>query len=477
MSKTVVDVWVADLTFPGYMDRWRKLGEEFNAKHPDYQVNVEGKDFRLFPVDIARAAAEGKPPAVAEYYFYLVHQARDSIKPDGSPLFVPVEEAVAGREEILGEPNILPDLVAAGREYYSLNGVLTSVPSVGTTSLLYANLDMLERAGVTQLPVTWDEVTAACEAIAGGPNPPEKPITWSNHGTFFQQAVASQGGLLVNNDNGRSARATQADMSSKEMLTFVKWWQQLHADGHYLYTGKIPDWENTYKAFSDKRVAIRISSSNDVNYMVHAAKSGEFPIGVGIFPFNGNAPYHGNAIAGTSLCLTAGLDKATEDGALAFLMFAHNPENDANRHRFNSFWPVTHAGYDLLEREGWFEQHPYHRVASDHVMKFPPSALVDERVATLGVPPSTGAMIPDFATNQDIMTNAMGDVLAKGADADERFAEATIEAQQAIETYERNIAGTGPVTEETLRVEYFRDAEWYSGMDLENVQQLDYDGK
>jgi sn-glycerol 3-phosphate transport system substrate-binding protein len=477
MSKTVVDVWVADLTFPGYMDRWRKLGEEFNAKHPDYHVNVEGKDFRLFPVDIANAAAAGRPPAVAEYYFYLVHQARDSIKPDGSPLFTSIEQAVAGRDEILGEPNVLPDLIAAGREYYSINGDLTAIPSVGTTSLLYANLDMLERAGVSQVPVTWDEVTAACEAVAGGPNAPEKPITWSNHGTFFQQAVASQGGLLANNDNGRSGRATQTDLSTKEMLSFVKWWQQLHADGHYLYTGKIPDWENTYKAFAEERVAIRISSSNDVNYMVAAAKTAGFPIGVGIFPFNSHVPYVGNAIAGTSLSVTAGLDKATEDGALAFLMFAHNPRNDANRHKFNSFWPVTHAGYNLLEEEGWFAEHPYHRVPSDHIMKFPATAIVDEAAAAAGVPPSTGAMMGDFAGNQDVMTNAMGDVLAKGADPDERFAEATVEAQSVLDAYYRNIEGTGPVTEETLRVEYFRDAEWYSGMDLENVQQLDYDGR
>jgi sn-glycerol 3-phosphate transport system substrate-binding protein len=476
MSKTVVDVWVADLTFPGYMDRWHKLGEEFNAKHPDYHVNVVGKDFRLFPVDIAEAAAAGKPPAVAEYYFYLVHQARDAIKPDGSPLFTSVERAVDGRDEILGEPNILPDLIPAAREYYSLGGDLTAIPSVATTSLLYANLDMLERAGVTQLPVTWDEVTSTCEAIAGGPNAPEKPIIWSNHGTFFQQAVASQGGVLVNNDNGRSGRATEADMSSKEMLSYVKWWQRLHADGHYLNTGVIPDWENTYKAFDQERVAIRISSSNDVNYMVAAAESKGFRLGVGIFPFNSHVPYHGNAIAGTSLSLTAGLDKATEDGALAFLLFAHNPRNDANRHKFNSFWPVTQAGYDLLEEEGWFAEHPYHRVASDHVMKFPATAIIDDAAAANGVPPSTGAMMGDFAGNQDIMTNAMGDVL-KGADPDERFAAATIEAQSVLEAYERNIQGTGPVTPETLRVEYFRDAEWYSGMVMEKVQQLDYDGK
>jgi sn-glycerol 3-phosphate transport system substrate-binding protein len=476
MSKNVVDIWVADLTFPGYMDRWRKLGEEFNARHPDHQVNVVGKDFRTFPVDIADAAREGNPPAAAEYYFYLVHQARDSIKPDGSPLFTPIERAVAGREEILGEPNVLPDLVGAGREYYSINGELTAIPSVGTTSLLYANLDLLERAGITELPVTWDGVTAACETIAGGPNPPVKPISGSIHGTFMQQAVYSQGGLLINNNNGRSARGTKTDLSSKEMLNYVRWMKQLQDDGHYLYTGKIPDWETTFKVFAEGEVAFRIASSNDVNYMVAAAKAADFPIGVGIFPYNSHVPYHGNAIAGTSLSLTAGLDKDTEDRALAFIMFAHNPRNDANRHKFNSFWPVTHAGYNLLEEEGWFDEHPYHRVASQHVMNFPANAIIDEAAAANGTPPSTGAMMGDFAGNQDVMTNALGDVL-RGADPDERFAAATVEAQGVLEAYERAIQGTGPVTAETLRAEYFRDAEWYSGMDMENVQQLDYDGK
>lgn len=221
---------------------------------------------------------------------------------------------------------------------------------------------------------------------------------------------------------------------------------------------------------------MRISSSNDVNYMVAAAEAQGFRLGVGLFPFNSHVAYHGNAIAGTSLSVTAGLDKATEDGALAFLMFAHNPRNDANRHRFNSFFPVTHAGYDLLQAEGWFDEHPYHRVASDHVMHFPPTAIVDETARANVVPPSTGAMMGDFAGNQDVMTNAMGDVL-NGADPDERFAAATVEAQGVLEAYERNIEGTGPVTAETLRVEYFRDAEWYSGMVMEKVQKLDYDNR
>ncbi len=470
-SKTVVDVWVADLTFPGYMDRWQKLGEEFNRLHPDYQVNIVGQDFRTFPLDIAQAAAENRAPAVAEYYFYVIQQAMDTYRPDGTPLFTSLEKAIAGRTEILGEPVVIDDLIPALREYYSLGGELISMPSVGTTSLLYANMDILAEAGVTELPQTWDEVTAVCEAVAAMENGPEYPITWSNHGTFFQQAIASQGGTLVDNDNGRSGKATTVDLASKEMLAFVQWWRQLHADGHYLYTGKIPDWEGTFRAFADKRVAIRISSSNDVNYMVSAAKSNGFTIGVGIFPHNDQVPYVGNAVAGTSLALAAGLDKDVEDGALAFLMFAHNPRNAADRHTANSFIPVTQASFDLLEQEGWFEQHPYHRVPSDHVNTYPSGATGDPANANQA-PPSTGGLFGDFAGNQDVMTNAMGDVL-NGADPDERFAAATVEAQQLLDEYYADCAtGAGPSTPQSLRVEYFRDAEPYSGMDLENVVQL-----
>ena len=231
MSKVVIDVWVPDLTFPGWMDRWYRLGRDFDDVHPDYRVNVQGKDFWSFPLEVARAAAAGQAPHLAEMYFYLGQVARDMVRQDGRPLFTSVQRAIAGRTEILGEPVVVDDLVPAFRDYYTLHGDLLSMPSVGTTSLLYANTDLLEAAGVSQLPQTWDDVVAVCEQIARHRPGPEYPITWSNHGTFFQQAVATQGGLLVDNDNGRSGRATTTNLASKEMLTWVEWWRQLHRDG------------------------------------------------------------------------------------------------------------------------------------------------------------------------------------------------------------------------------------------------------
>lgn len=472
-SKVVIDVWVADLTFPGYMDRLYKLGEDFDNAHPEYHVNIQGCDFRTLPQQIAEAAAKGAPPAIAECYFYITGAARDFRRPDGNPLFTSVEKAIAGRTEILGEPVVIDDIIAGVRDYYTYQGDLTSMPSVATTSLLFGNADLLAKAGITTLPRTWDEVTAACETIAATPGGPPHAITWCNHGTFIQQAIAAQGGELANNDNGRSGRATTVDLASKEMLAWASWWAQLHRAGHYVYTGKIPDWQGNLALFANQQVALRITSSNDLNYMVAAAEGSGFDMTVGRFPDNSNAPYEGNAIAGTSLWLADGLDQATQDGALAFLQFMHNPRHAAEQHKFNSFVPITNASYELLEQEGWFDAHPHHRLASQQLKTFPLSGVADEQIAAgLAAPASRGALFGDFAGVQDVMTHAMGEVLLNGADVATRFAEATVEAQQLLDAYLADAEDGGPTRPESVRVEYFRDAEWYSGADLENVVQL-----
>ena len=116
-ARTVIDVWVADLTFPGYMDRLHRLGAEFEKAHPEDRINIEGRDFRLLSQQIAEAAEAGRPPPVAEYYVAVTQAARDSRTRDGRPLFTSVQKAIAGRTEILGEPVVVDDLIPPGREY------------------------------------------------------------------------------------------------------------------------------------------------------------------------------------------------------------------------------------------------------------------------------------------------------------------------------------------------------------------------
>lgn len=452
-TPTEIAIWVADLTFPGYMDRLHRLGAAFEKAHPGYRVTIEGRDFRTLSQQIAAAADEGRAPAVAEYYFSVTQAARDSRTRDGRPLFASVEEEVAGRDEILGEPVVLDDLLPAARQFYSERGLLRSMPTVVTTMLTYGNADLLRDAGVTELPRTWRETETACAAVTSAAGGADHGVTWANHGLFFQQMLAVQGGQLSDHDNGHTGRARTLDLASEEMLTWVRWWRRMHRRGHYLYTGKIPDWEGNIKAFAGQEVALRVTSSNDMNYMASAARNGGFEMTVGRFPSRDGRPYGGNIIAGTSLFLRNGLDEATKEGALAFLMFVNNPRNAADRHKDNSFVPVTRSASELLEDEGWYDAHPYHRLAGQQL------GPADDGV----VPPCRGGMFGDFAGAQDVMTRAMDDVLRTEAVPAERFAEATVEAQALLDAYERDRVANGVRAPESLRVEYFRGVGMYTG--------------
>jgi len=477
LGKVVIDVWVPDNTFPGWMDRWYKFGADFEKRHPEYTVKVTATSFWNAPLEVAQAAAQGNPPAVSELYSYLGQSARDMTQQDGSPLFTSLEKAIDGRTEISGEPVVAGDVIAPFRDYFSHQGELFSMPSVGTTSVLFANTRLLEAAGITRLPETWDEVTAACETLAGAKNAPKYPITWANHAMLFQQALATQGGQLVNNDNGRGGRATRIELASKEMLSWVEWWRQLHRDGHYLHNSAIPGWMEGFAPFAEQQVALRLSSSNDINYTLRAAEGAGFDLAVGVFPFNDRVPYAGNHVAGTSLWLTHGLDRATEDGALAFIQFLHGTRNAADRHKDNSFIPMTYGAFELLESEGWFAEHPYHRVGSDQLHGVPAKATP----AAAGVPKARGGVFGNFAGVQDVMNRAAKDVLETDVDPADRFTAATREAQGLLDDY--NAWATGPAPRDpdaaphsSLKVEHYAGVvagKDYGGRDLERIVRKD----
>ena len=115
MDPVEIEVWVADLTFPGYMDRLRRIADRFHDSHPGYRVNITGHDFRELPGIIAKAAEERRYPAVAEYYFYMTPVARDMRTPEGQPLFSSMERELAGQRPSVLFWNVIGNSPAAGK--------------------------------------------------------------------------------------------------------------------------------------------------------------------------------------------------------------------------------------------------------------------------------------------------------------------------------------------------------------------------
>lgn len=435
---TTIDVWLSNHPIPGFNTPVVDAAESFGRAHPGYEIRIREINFRELPRAVADAVAEGNPPDVAEYYFTATQVALDTRAGDGDPLFVPLHRVIGERTKILGEPVVVGDIVPAVRDYYSRGGDLVSMPTMVSTAILFANQDMLRRAGVERVPTTWRELTAACAAVTGLPDGPAHGIAWPNHGWLFQMELAAQGGLLSDNDNGRSGRSTRVSLDSPEILNYVRWWLRMHDSGHYRYTGEPRDFFGAMEAFSRQETAFVVTSSAVGPYLANLAAEAGFELATGRLPRNDDLPYAGRFLGGQSMFLAAGLPKEKEDGALAFTQHLLNPHNAVQR-VYGGSLPVTLPAYEHVFADGWADRVPGFRVATEQV------------TSSNGTSAATGALVGDINGINAVLTSAMHDVLVSGAEPEGRFRMATEEAQALLDRYNAACLADPPVTPDALQ--------------------------
>lgn len=422
-----VRVWLAFTD--GRLDWVRQIADGFNQQLDSYAITVEGVDaYETLHAATQEAADAGQPPAIVQHFEATTAAAADAVDATGAPLYTSIESALDGRDEVLGVPVALDDLVDAARNAGTLDGELRSVAWTAATVTLFSNTTMLEAYEV-DVPATWQDLEEACEDILASDDPPSACITWPNHAWITEQAIASQDGVLADNDNGRSGRATELDLESDAMLDWLDLWKQLEDDGAYLYTGTERDWAGTYDAFVTEQVPFILYSSIDTGRLTEDGEEAGFEVETAFFPVNADADDGGYLVGGGSLWLTNGLDPQVEDVALAFLNHLVNADHVADWHRQTGYLPVTNAAIDLLEDEGWFDDNPNARTASDQLAAAPDS------------PATAGAAVGGLVAIRDVITEAIHDILVDDLDPAERMAEAQTSAQDLLDEFNAEVTG------------------------------------
>jgi sn-glycerol 3-phosphate transport system substrate-binding protein len=422
-----VPVWIAFTD--GRLDWTRGVAEDFNQQIEGYAITIEGYDAYepLFDATLL-AVDQGNPPAVVQYFEAATTEAADAVSASGEPLFTSVEAAIDGRDEILGVPVVIDDVVDAARNYYTLDGEMRSMAWNTSSAIMFNNMTMLEEYGV-DIPETWADVEEACETIMSSDSPPPDCITWPNHSWFTEQAIARQGEVLGNNDNGRTDRATEVFLETDAMLDWLSWWKQLQDDGYYVYTGVQRDWTGTYNAFAAQQVPFLIYSSSDTTLLTDEGEQAGFEVETSFFPYNADRDEGGYIIGGASVWLIDGLDPEVEDVALAFMNYLSNPENAADWHRETGYIPITNEAVELLEGEGWFDESPNSRTANEQLDAAPES------------PATAGVLMGNFVAIRDVITEAIEDILVNDLDPAERMADAQTAGQQLLDEYNSLVVG------------------------------------
>lgn len=429
-------------TLPGFGDPLVNAAESFHRAHPEYEVRIRRVEAHLLPEVVAEAAVHGNPPVLAEYTYSSTQTALDTRANNGDRLFVPVQRAIANRDEILGEPVVVDDLVRTVRNYYSVGGELVSMPTFMTTNILYANKTVLDRAGIQRPPMTWQELADGCVEVGKLPGGPGHGVSWPNYGWVFHMELAGQGALLCNNGNGRTGRSTRVFVDSPEMLNYVRWWKQMLDDGHYLPTEEL-HYFTAMQAFARQEIAFVVSSSAVGRLMQDMAAEAGFELTAGQLPRPDEHRSPGGPVGGESFFLTAGLPKEVEDGALAFLQHQLNPQHAVARMHYPAnpltSLPLTQAAYQRAMEDDWTEPFPGFHVATAQVMSAQQS------------PAAAGPIVGNLNGINNAITDAMEEVLLNGADPTARFRAAAEEAQQVLDRYNAAALAYPPVTPDELR--------------------------
>jgi sn-glycerol 3-phosphate transport system substrate-binding protein len=385
---------------------------EWNEMNPEYTMVGERKgSYRETLQAAVLAARQGEPPHAVQLFEVGSQLAYDS------GIFKPVGEIGTFSTSDYIEPVL---------NYYTIDSEVHSIPFNSSSPILYTNKDMMQEAGLNpnDPPETYGEVIAALEqARAAGVE--NARIGFNLHSWFYEQWMAEQGAPLVNNDNGRSARATETMLDSAASKRIVSWIKELNDNGYYTYTGKLEDWGGSDAIFQEERAMFHITSTADVGNIASAVE-GKFDMGTGRLPIPDGVDRNGVVIGGASIWVLDGHSEEDLEATRDFVLYMTNTENMVSWHKLTGYYPVRDSSIDALEDEGWFQTNPERTIAFTQLTETVPNTA------------TAGALMGSFLETRTIIEEAIQKVL-NGESVDSAMDEAKRLADARLEEYNANV--------------------------------------
>jgi sn-glycerol 3-phosphate transport system substrate-binding protein len=249
--------------------------------------------------------------------------------------------------------------IPAVRGYYSLaDGRMASMPFNSSTAVMWYSKDAFRKAGLDpdKPPATWEDVVKAAQAIKDK-DAAEIPSTsaWFSW-IQLEQFSALHNIPFASEADGFNGLGAQLQINSKPHVRQMSRLFDMAKAGTFKYTGRdnAPD-----QLLVSGKAGIHFDSSGMRGDLVKSAK---FDWGEAYLPYDPElikSPLN-SIIGGASLwTMTApGRTPAEYKAVATFLNFIGKPENDAYWHQHTGYVPVTLAGFDLSQKQGFYDKNP-----------------------------------------------------------------------------------------------------------------------
>ncbi|SEO25704.1 sn-glycerol 3-phosphate transport system substrate-binding protein [Amphibacillus marinus] len=304
--------------------------------------------------------------------------------------------------------------------YYQLDDTFYSMPFNSSTPVMYYNKDAFDAAGLDAdtPPATYQEVEAASKQITES-NPEMKGFALQAYGWLYEQLLANQGALLMNNDNGRSDTPTEVGFTEEEGKSVFEWVERMINDDTFANYGTNGD--NMIAGFFAEDVAMFIASSANVRNVVDSAP---FEVGVGFLPYPEDKDREGVVIGGASLWMMNGKPEEEQLAAWDFMKYLQTPEIQGAWHASTGYFAINPAAYEQPIVLETYEQIPQLQVT------------VEQLQSTVSSFATQGALMDMIPEGRRITETAL-ETVYNGGDVDTAYQSVVDQINAAIEQANR----------------------------------------
>ena len=303
---------------------WDNFVKEFKSAYPNIDLTVEVVSWNDIYTKVNTRIANGQAPDILNIDVFADYQA------DG--LLLPAKDFVS--EETYAK------MYPAFLEQSNVDGTIWAIPDLASARAMYYNADILEAAGV-EVPTTWEELTAACEAIKAYDSsiyPWGIDMTTDEGQAAFAYYTWNNGGGFVD-ANGEWA------LNSAENVEAIEYAIGLVNAG---YTNTDPANDTRYALqdmFGAGQVAMMIAPNSLPTYVADGGY--EVNHGVAAIPTNTGSSVSAG-VMDRFMCFDNGYSDAEMEAIKTFFDYFYEDERYSAWVEMEGFLPATSTGGEIL---------------------------------------------------------------------------------------------------------------------------------
>lgn len=304
---------------------WADFVEKFNAANENINLVVDVVAWADIYTVVNTRIANGDAPDLLNIDVFADYVADD--------LLLPAEEWVSAETYAKFYPQFIEQSV--------VDGVVWAVPDLASARAMYYNSDILAAAGV-EVPTTWAELQAACEAIKAYDAeiyPWGIDMTTDEGQACFAYYAWTNGGGFTDAEGNWT-------LNSAENVEAVKYSTGLVAAG---LTNTAPATESRYdlqELFAAGKLAMMIGPNQISSYVA----SSENPINFGVasIPANEGKATSSVGVMDRFMCFDNGYTEAEMAAIKLFIDTFYDDEPYAEWVMMEDFLPATTTGGDIM---------------------------------------------------------------------------------------------------------------------------------